>query len=76
LVQEIPVGDSPVQGVAFVDDRHVAVTPQRGDLLVFTIDAHKLLDIVRDSLTRGFTASECVRFDVGEVCPTLADLRG
>ena len=75
LVQEIPVGDSPVQGVAFVDDRHVAVTPERGDLLVFTIDAHELLDIVRDSLTRGFTASECARFALGDDCPTLADLR-
>jgi WD40 repeat protein/DNA-binding SARP family transcriptional activator len=75
LVHEIPLGDRQIQGVAFVDDRHLAVTPQDGNLLLVTIDSDELLDIVRDSLTRGFTATECARFDFGGRCPTLSELR-
>ena len=33
--------------------------PQEGNLLLVTIDPDELLDIVRRSLTRGFTATEC-----------------
>ena len=29
LVHEVPLGDSQIQGVAFVDDDHLAVTPRR-----------------------------------------------
>jgi hypothetical protein len=45
-------------------------------LLLVTIDPDELLDIVRRSLTRGFTATECARFGFGDECPTLAELRG
>ena len=76
LVHEVPLGDSQIQGVAFVDDHHLAVTPQEGNLLLVTIDPDELLDIVRRSLTRGFTATECTRFGFGDECPTLAELRG
>jgi hypothetical protein len=76
LVHEVPLGDSQIQGVAFVDDDHLAVTPQEGNLLLVTIDPDELLDIVRSSLTRGFTATECARFGFGDECPTLAELRG
>ena len=76
LVHEVPLGDSQIQGVAFVDDHHLAVTPQEGNLLLVTIDPDELLDIVRGSLTRGFTATECTRFGFGDECPTLAELRG
>ena len=48
-------------GVAFVDDQHLAVTPRDGDLVLVTIDQDELLEIVRRSLTRGFTATECSR---------------
>lgn len=75
LVHEIPVGDTQVQGVAFVDDRHIAVTPEEGNLLIVTIDVDELLDIVRSSLTRGFTDAECERFNFGDDCPTLKELR-
>lgn len=74
LVHEIPVGDLLVQGVAFVDDDHLAVAPQGGGLLVYTIDTDELLEIVRDSLSRGFTASECQKYNFGGDCPSLAEL--
>jgi WD40 repeat protein len=76
LVHEVPFGDTPVQGVAFVDDTHLAVTPEGGDLLFVTIDRDELLDLVSASLTRGFTETECERFTFGDDCPTLAELRG
>ncbi len=74
LVHEIPVGDRLVQGVAFVDDDHLAVAPQGGGLLVFTIDIAELLEIVRGSLTRGLTPSECQTYNFGDDCPTLEEL--
>jgi hypothetical protein len=75
LVHEIYVGDTQVQGLAFVDDRHLAVAPEEGGVRVYTLDADELLEIVRASLTRGFTTTECARFDFGADCPTLADLQ-
>jgi DNA-binding SARP family transcriptional activator/WD40 repeat protein/tRNA A-37 threonylcarbamoyl transferase component Bud32 len=76
LLHEVPLGDTPIQGVAFIDEHHLAVTPQEGGLLVVTIDPAELLDLVRRSLTRGFTTTECTRFGFDDHCPTLADLRG
>jgi WD40 repeat protein len=76
LVHEVPLGDTPIEGVAFVDDHRLAVTPRDGDLLLVTTDAGGVLDIVRRSLTRGFTATECTRFGFGDECPTLTELRG
>jgi WD40 repeat protein/DNA-binding SARP family transcriptional activator len=77
LVHEIPLGDTQVQGVAFVDDRHLAVTPHDGGLLLVTIDPDELLDLASGSLTRGFSATECTRFGFdADDCPTLSELRG
>jgi WD40 repeat protein/class 3 adenylate cyclase len=76
LVHEVPLGETQIEGVAFVDDHHLAVTPAEGNLLLVTIDPDELLDIVGRSLTRGFTATECARFGFGDECPTLAELRG
>lgn len=70
LLHEIPVGDVQVQGIAFVTDRHLAVVPEAGSVFVYTLDDDELLRLVRASLTRGFTAPECARFDF-ETCPTL-----
>ena len=69
LLHEIPLGDTPIQGVAFVTNEHLAVTPEDGDLLVVTTDAGELLDVVRSSLSRGFTGFECGRFDFGDAAP-------
>jgi len=74
LVHEIPVGDTQVQGVAFVTDDHLAVTPSEGNLLVYTIDPDELLAMVRRSLTRAFTDLECARYGI-DPCPTLEELR-
>ena len=63
------------QGVAFVDERHVAVAPQDGNLLIFTIDVDELAQIARSSLTRGLTEEECARFNFGAACPSLEELR-
>ena len=64
------------QGVAFVDETHLAVTPQSGDVLVMILDRDELLAKVRSTLTRGFTADECTQFGFGTACPTLDELRG
>ena len=76
LVHEIPFGEARILGVDFVDDRHVAVAFDDGSVRLATIDGAELLDIVRRSLERGFTESECDRFDLGDDCPTLFELRG
>lgn len=75
-VHEIRVGDTQVQGVAFVDDDHLAVAPEDGGVSVYALDPDELLGIVRASLTRGFTTTECARFNFGDDCPTLAGMRG
>jgi WD40 repeat protein len=74
LDQQMDFGGSQVQGLAFIDDRHLAVTPQGGGLLIMTVDHAELADIVRASLTRTFTALECTTYGI-EPCPTLEQMR-
>jgi DNA-binding SARP family transcriptional activator/WD40 repeat protein len=73
LVHEIYVDDTQVQGVAFLDDRRLAVAPQHGGVRVYTIDVDELLEVVRRSLTRDFTSTECARFNLEQPCTSLAD---
>jgi DNA-binding SARP family transcriptional activator/WD40 repeat protein/energy-coupling factor transporter ATP-binding protein EcfA2 len=74
LVHEMNLGDTQVQGLAFVGDTHLAVAPEEGGMRIYTIGTEELLRIVRGSLTRGFTATECARYDL-DPCPTLSDIR-
>jgi hypothetical protein len=74
LDQQMDFGASQVQGVAFIDNRHLAGTPQGGGLLIMTVDPAELADTVRTSLTRTFTALECTTYGI-EPCPTLAEIR-
>jgi WD40 repeat protein len=74
LLQQMTLG-TQAQGVAFIDDRHIAVTPGDGGLLVMTIDQSELQTLVRRSLTRGFTATECATYAI-DPCPTLTQMRG
>jgi WD40 repeat protein len=74
LDQQMDFGASQVQGVAFLDNRHLAVTPQYLDLLIMTVDPAELADIVRASLTRTFTATECTTYRI-DPCPTLEQVR-
>lgn len=77
LVHEITVGAVEVQGVAFVDNETLAVTPRdSGSLVTYSLDPQELLEIARNSLTRGFTEVECERYHFGTGCPTLDELRG
>ena len=55
LRQQMDFGGREVQGAAFIDDGHLAVTLQTGDLLFMAIDPAELADTVRASLTRTFT---------------------
>ena len=72
LVHEFPVGNTQVQGLAFVDDTHLAVGTEHGGITVYTLDPDELIDVVRRSLTRGFSAAECARYAVTEDCVALA----
>ena len=74
-IHEIYLGETQVQGLAFVDDSRLAVAPQEGGLHVYTLDASELLQIVRSSLTRGFTPAECERFGFANECPTLEEMK-
>lgn len=75
LVHEIALEVGPIRGVAFINDSHLAITPQDGNLLIVTTDTEELLDLSRRSLTRGFSEVECEKFNFGEDCPTLEQLR-
>jgi WD40 repeat protein len=76
LVHEFRIGDEQVQGVAFVSDSHLAVAPETGHIFIYTTDQAELIEIVRGSLTRGFTELECERFNFDDSCPTIDELRG
>ncbi len=75
LVHQIPFGDTSVQAVAFLDDSHLTVGTSGGQLTTHTLDVNELLKVMRDTLTRGFTDSECQRFNFDDDCPTLEELR-
>jgi WD40 repeat protein len=74
LSQQMDFGGREVQGVAFIDNRHLAVTPQGADLLIMTVDPAELEGIVRASLIRTFTATECTTYNI-DPCPTLEQMR-
>jgi WD40 repeat protein len=74
LTQQMDFGGSQVQGLAFVDDRHLAVVVNYVGLLVMTVDPAELADTVRASLTRTFTATECATYGI-DPCPTLEEIR-
>jgi class 3 adenylate cyclase/WD40 repeat protein len=63
------------QGLAFVDDSHIAIAPVTGGVLLETLDRDELIRIVASSLSRGFSEAECARFGFGDDCPTLEELR-
>jgi WD40 repeat protein len=73
LVHELHLGATQVQGLAFVDDEHLAVATEHGGISVYTLDPGELLDLVRASLRRGFTPAECERYGLAD-CPTLDEL--
>jgi WD40 repeat protein/DNA-binding SARP family transcriptional activator len=72
LVHEFQVGDTQVQGVAFLGGDDLAIATERGGMTVYTLDPQTLIDRVEGSLTRGFTATECARFQLGDTCPGIA----
>ena len=75
LLHQLTV-EGQAQGVAFIGEDRVAVTPSGGGMLVFDLDPAHFLSTVRASLIRGFTAEECERFGFENGCPTLEELRG
>jgi WD40 repeat protein len=74
LKQQMDFGGSQVQGLAFVDDRHLAVALNGTGLLIMTVDPAELADVVRASLLRTFTDTECATYRI-DPCPTLEQLR-
>lgn len=57
-----------VQGLGWVDDTQLAAVLSGGVILTLTTDMDELIGLVRESLTRGFTATECRRYRI-EGCP-------
>jgi WD40 repeat protein len=74
LKQQMDFGGSQVQGVAFIDDRHVDVALSDAGLLTMTVDPAELADVVRSSITRSFTATECTTYGI-DPCPSLDQIR-
>jgi WD40 repeat protein len=69
-LQAIPIGETQVQNVEFLDDRHLLVTPFEGpDMYVMTIDVDELLRIARSRLTRPLTQEECQTYLHVNACP-------
>jgi WD40 repeat protein len=76
LDHELAFPGKTVDGVAFVDDTHLGVlVGDEGNFLVLTIDTTELLGLARASLTRGFTETECSKYDLNP-CPTIQEIRG
>ena len=77
LRHEIPVsaGERGVGGVDFLSDQRLAVVDNNsGRLRLYTIDPDELLDIARSRVTRGFTETECMQYNI-DPCPTLEEIR-
>ena len=75
LVHELWFRGHQVVGLMFVSDARLGVLLDDGNLRIVAIDNEELLEIVRESLTRGYTEAECERFNF-DVCPTLEEMRG
>jgi WD40 repeat protein len=73
LLQEIHL-PAQVQGLAFADGTRLLAAPDGGSLLEFTLDPAELESLVRGSLTRGFTPTECVTYEI-DPCPTLEEMQ-
>ena len=78
VVHEIQLGDIlPDQlpaGIGWKDDTRVMVVTETGTLIEFTTDPDELMGLVASSLTRGFTAGECARYEI-DPCPSLQEMR-
>jgi WD40 repeat protein len=74
LIQAIPLGDTSVTLVEFLDDRHLLIIGQGLPPLAMTIDVDELTDIARSDLTRSFTEGECATYHF-DPCPTLEDIK-
>jgi DNA-binding SARP family transcriptional activator/WD40 repeat protein/energy-coupling factor transporter ATP-binding protein EcfA2 len=75
LEQSFHIGPSQIQGLAFIADDHLAVSPESGGVYVYTLDPEELLEVVRSSLIRGFTDLECQQYNFGDDCPSLEELK-
>jgi hypothetical protein len=66
--------EQAVRSVAFLGDDELVVAFD-GGIERITIDPDRLVDLVRSSLTHGFTESECATYNFGSACPILDELR-
>ncbi|HUG31988.1 MAG TPA: hypothetical protein VMM14_03770 [Acidimicrobiia bacterium] len=62
-----------MQGLAFLDEDHLAVLTQDGMVSVYTLDVEELVEILTRSITREFTQTECERYGFEDTCPALGD---
>jgi WD40 repeat protein len=77
LMHEIPVSrdEQGAGGVDFLSNQRLAVVDDNsGRLSTFTIDPAELLDIARSRVTRGFTDTECMKYNI-DPCPTLEEIQ-
>ncbi|MGD8202320.1 BTAD domain-containing putative transcriptional regulator [Ornithinimicrobium sp. W1679] len=76
LAHEVAFEESQPQATAWVGEHDVAVAFATGDAVVVTVDPEELLQLVRSSLTRGYTQTECETYGFDRDCPVLAEMRG
>jgi hypothetical protein len=77
LVHDLGRRGAPVRGVVFAGDAELVVADDEG-IERMTTDPRRLLELVRASLTHGFSDAECVRANFGSpsACPTRDELTG
>ena len=74
LVDTLPIFDDMATNVLFInDDRNLLLTSRDGPVLIMSLDRAEFLDLARDRLTRGFTATECATYGL-DPCPTLEEI--
>ncbi|MFK5646907.1 hypothetical protein ACI3ET_10305 [Ornithinimicrobium sp. LYQ121] len=75
LVDRTDPGLGRLEGVQWLDDESLVLLSATGDVTTVTTDSDRLLELARDTLTRGLTQSECRSYLV-DPCPSRAALQG
>jgi WD40 repeat protein len=77
LHTEIDFNGETIRVVKFIDDSHLLVVPKVSEsAIVISLDPDDLVDIGKARVTRAFTETECLTYDIDPCLTTLDELRG